>query len=484
MSLLDAQIWNQRLFHGEWLPATQSLPVTEVATGEVLGQLGCAIADDVAQSAMSAKQAQQAWAALPYQERAAVFERAAQLLTEHQPEIIDWLVRESGSIQLKAGFETHISLQILKHCSALPASEQGSILPTQTGKISLAKRVPLGVIGVISPFNFPLYLALRAVAPALALGNAVVLKPDERTAVCSGFAIARFFELAGLPKGLLHVVPGGAEVGEALTLDPNIASIQFTGSTQVGRIIGANAGKTLKKVSLELGGKNSLIILPDADLELAAQNVAWGAFLHSGQICMTSGKILVHESLYEPLKQRLIEKVKNFVMGNPTDPNVNLGPLINAKQSQRVQQLVNDAVTHGATLEVGGQADGVFFQPTVLSGVTAENPIFSEEIFGPVAVLIPFSSDAEAVELANMGDYGLSAGIISSNVAHAMQIGAQLKVGLLHINDQTVNDETVNPFGGFGASGNGTRIGGLANLDEFTQWQWMTIQTQAPNYPF
>jgi benzaldehyde dehydrogenase (NAD) len=327
-------------------------------------------------------------------------------------------------------------------------------------------------------------LALRAVGPALAFGNAVVLKPDERTAVCSGYAIARIFELAGLPKGLLHVLPGGADTGEALTLDPHIASIQFTGSTQVGRIIGANAGKTLKKVSLELGGKNSLIILDDADLDLAAENIAWGAFLHSGQICMTSGKILIHEKIYDALKARVIEKVKRFVVGNPLEQNVTIGPLINEKQSKRVEALVQAAVEHGATLEVGGKANGPFFEPSVLSQVQADNPIFSEEIFGPVAVLIPFASDEQAIELANKGDYGLSAGIISSNVGRAMQLGAQLNVGLLHINDQTVNDETINPFGGFGASGNATRIGGPANPDEFTQWQWMTIQAEAPRYPF
>ncbi len=484
MSILTKEIWDKKLFNGSWQSSQQTYKVVEVATGQGLGEIGYAAAQDVVDAAQQAKSAQQAWWALSYQERQAVFERAAALLTEHQADVIDWLVKESGSLQLKAGFEVSIAIQVLKHCIGLPAMDQGTVLPTQNGKLSIAKRLPLGVVGVISPFNFPLYLALRAVAPALALGNAVVLKPDERTAVCSGYAIARIFELAGLPKGLLHVLPGGAEVGEALTLDENIASIQFTGSTNVGRIVGANAAKTLKKVSLELGGKNSLIILDDADIELAAENIAWGAFLHSGQICMTSGKILIHQNIYEQVKQRVIEKVKNFVVGNPSEGHVTIGPLINAKQAQRVEQLVNAAVAEGATLEVGGHADGVFFEPTVLSDVTANNSIFSEEIFGPVAVLIPFTTDEQAIELANDGDYGLSAGVISSNVGRAMQLGAQLKVGLLHINDQTVNDETVNPFGGFGASGNGTRIGGPANADEFTQWQWMTVQAQAPHYPF
>lgn len=484
MSMLAKEIWNKKLFQGSWKTAQNGYDVVEVATGQILGEIGYASAQDVVNAAQQAKSAQKRWWALSYQERQAVFERAVQVLTENQAEVIEWLVKESGSLQLKAGFEVNISIQVLKHCVALPAADQGALLPTQNGKLSMAKRVPLGVVGIISPFNFPLYLALRAVAPALALGNAVVLKPDERTAVCSGYAIARVFELAGLPEGLLQVLPGGTEVGEALTLDKNIASIQFTGSTNVGRIVGANAAKTLKKVSLELGGKNSLIILDDADVELAAENIAWGAFLHSGQICMTSGKILIQEKIYPQVKQRVIEKVKNFVVGNPAQADTTIGPLINARQSQRVEQLVSAAVEQGATLETGGRANGVFFEPTVLADVTPDNSIFSEEIFGPVAVLIPFGSDEQAAELANDGDYGLSAGIITSNIGRGMQLGSQLNVGLLHINDQTVNDETVNPFGGFGASGNGTRIGGPANADEFTQWQWVTVQAQAPHYPF
>lgn len=484
MTLLDSSIWNNKLFDGTWFESEQNYTVVEVATGESLGQIGYATPSNVSQAAEQAQQAQKKWWALSYQERQSIFEKAVQIATEHQDELVNWLIRESGSLALKASFEVSVSIQMLKNCVGFPALDQGNILPSKNGKLSLAKRLPLGVVGVISPFNFPLYLALRAVAPALAFGNAVVLKPDERTAVCSGYAIARIFELAGLPKGLLHVLPGGADTGEAITLDSNIASIQFTGSTEVGRIIGANAGKTLKKVSLELGGKNSLIILDDANLDLAAENIAWGAFLHSGQICMTSGKILIHKKIYDALKTRVIEKVKRFVVGNPLDSNVTIGPLINEKQSKRVENLVHRAVEHGATLEVGGQANGCFFEPSVLSQVTSDNPIFSEEIFGPVAVLIPFSSDEEAIELANAGDYGLSAGIITSNVGRGMQLGSKLKVGLLHVNDQTVNDETINPFGGFGASGNGTRIGGAANPDEFTQWQWMTIQPEAPHYPF
>lgn len=484
MSLITQSIWNGKLFNGTWFDTENHYSVEEVATGETLGKIGYADKYNVIEAGKQAQKAQKDWWALSYQERQTVFERAVEIVVEHQAELVEWIVKESGSIGLKANFEVNIALQVLKNCVAIPSMDQGTVLPTSNGKVSIAKRLPLGVVGVISPFNFPLYLAIRAVAPALAFGNAVILKPDERTAVCSGYAIARIFELAGLPKGLLHVLPGNAETGEAITIDSNINSIQFTGSTAVGRIIGANAGKTLKKVSLELGGKNSLIILEDANIELAAKNIVWGAFLHSGQICMTSGKILIHQNIYAELKNKVVEKVKEFVVGNPTQDNVTIGPLINEKQSLRVKQLVNDAIEHGAILEIGGNSKGAFFEPSVLSAVKQDNPIFSEEIFGPVAVLIPFSTDQEAIDLANMGDYGLSAGIITSNVGRGMKLGQQLKVGLLHINDQTVSDETLNPFGGYGSSGNSTRIGGPANPDEFTQWQWVTIQAEAPSYQF
>lgn len=483
MPFLDHILWNKKVFNGQWSDASKSYDVIDKASSNILGQIGCADANSVSASSVIAKNKQIAWWQKTYLDRQNIFENAVKVAQENQNEIIDWLMKESGSLRMKAAFETQITIQILKNCISLPTTEQGQVLPSTNGKLSIARRFPLGVVGVISPFNFPLYLAMRAVAPALALGNAVILKPDERTAVCGGMIIARIFELAGLPEGLLHVLPGGADVGEAMTLDKNIASIQFTGSTAVGKIIAENAAKTLKKVSLELGGKNSLIILDDANIETAAANIAWGAFLHSGQICMTSGKILIHESIYKKVKNRIIEKVLDYSVGSPLDESTIIGPLIDVKQANRVIQLVKNAVQHGAKLEIGGTADGVFVQPTVLSDVDKSNPIFSEEIFGPVAVLIPFSTDEEAIALANEGDYGLSAGIITSNAGRGISLGQQLHVGLLHINDQTVNDETLNPFGGFGASGNGTRIGAPANIDEFTQWQWMTIQSQAPLYP-
>ncbi|WP_454838129.1 MULTISPECIES: benzaldehyde dehydrogenase [Pseudomonas] len=483
-NFLPAGLWNERLFTGTWeAGAVAASQVLEPATGNLLGYVANADAGQVAASAKIASTAQISWYQQPYDERAALFRKAAQIAEQHFEAIVDWLVRESGSTRAKAAFETSISIKVLHESAGLPSRSQGEVLPSVPGRLSLARRRPLGVVGVISPFNFPLYLAIRAVAPALATGNAVVLKPDPRTAVCGGFVIARLFELAGLPAGLLHVLPGGVDAGAALTSDPHVAMIQFTGSTAAGRKVGEAAGRHLKKVSLELGGKNSLIVLDDADLDLALANATWGVYLHQGQICMSTGRLLVQRAIYDRFLERLVVKAKSLTVGDPATSEVHLGPLINAQQRDHAHRVVQAAQQAGATLEAGGGYEGLFFEPTVLGGVTRDNPAFNDEIFGPVAVVVPFDTDEEAVALANDTEYGLSAAVLSRDVGRALKLGEQLRVGLLHINDQTVNDEVINPFGGVGASGNGTSIGGAANWEEFTQWQWLTVKGEAPAYP-
>lgn len=481
--LLDQDVWNAHVFTGIWQAGSSTADVLEPATGGQLGQIGMADPAVIAASSAAAAQAQTAWAALPYDQRSAVLRAAARLAEQHFDEIVDWIVRESGSTRAKAAFETSVTVKALHEASGLPSRSAGEVLPSVPGRLSLARRRPLGVVGVISPFNFPLYLAIRAVAPALALGNAVVLKPDPRTAVCGGFIIARLFELAGLPAGALHVLPGDGAAGAALTADPHVAMIQFTGSTNAGRKVGEAASRNLKKVSLELGGKNSLIVLDDADIDLAIKNTAWGAYLHQGQICMATGRVLVHRKIYDRFVGKLVEKAKGLTLGNPATGDVALGPLINATQRDHVATVVEQAQKAGAKIETGGKYRDLFFEPTVLSGVTPQNPAFDAEIFGPVAVVVPFDTDEEAIELANRTEYGLSMAIVTANVGRALQLGERLRTGLLHINDQTVNDEVINPFGGVGASGNGTSIGGPANWEEFTQWQWLTIKGEAPAYP-
>jgi benzaldehyde dehydrogenase (NAD) len=263
---------------------------------------------------------------------------------------------------------------------------------------------------------------MRSVAPALAAGNAVVLKPDPQTPVSGGFFIAEAFAEAGLPEGVLHVLPGGADVGEALCTEPTISMIAFTGSTAAGRKVGEVCGRELKKMALELGGKNPLIVLEDADLDVAASNAAWGSFLHQGQICMATGKILVHAAIAEGLVSKLVTKAKAMIVGDPAVvKEAAIGPVINEKQRNRIHNIVQDSVAAGAKLETGGEYTDLFYRPTVLSGVRPGMRAFEEEIFGPVAVVVTVASDEEAIRLANQTDYGLSAGIAFENRVVAYQ---------------------------------------------------------------
>ncbi|MEX0165574.1 benzaldehyde dehydrogenase [Pseudomonas brassicacearum] len=483
--LLSQVIESECVFNGDWVPASGPLQsIIEPATGERL--MRCATADsaDIAKASRDAAVAQPGWAALGPRQRAAIFRKAADVAEQSFDELALYVARETGAALFKGQHEVREAIVLLHQAAGLLSQAHGVVLPSEAGRLSYARRQPLGVVGVISPFNFPLVLSMRSVAPALAAGNAVVLKPDPQTPVSGGFLIARLFEVAGLPKGLLQVLPGAADAGEALCRDPNVRMIAFTGSTGAGRKVAEVAGRNLKKVALELGGKNPLIILEDADLDLAARNAAWGAWLHQGQICMATGLILAHESIAEELTRKLVEKARALTVGNAAQGEAALGPLINQRQLKRVHDIVSDSVRAGARLEAGGEHDRLFYQATVLSGVKPGMRAFDEEVFGPVATVVSFATDDEAVELANRTEYGLAAAIISPSVGRAMAIGERLQCGMLHINDQTVADECVNPFGGRGASGNGGSVGGPADWDEYTQWQWVTVKDQAPVYPF
>jgi benzaldehyde dehydrogenase (NAD) len=340
------------------------------------------------------------------------------------------------------------------------------------------------VVGVITPWNFPIVLAMRSIGPALALGNAVVLKSDPNTPVSGGVIIARVFEEAGLPEGVLHVLGGGADVGQALVEDPNVRMISFTGSTRVGRIVGEAAGRGLKRMVLELGGNCPLIVLDDADIEAASSAGAWGSFLHQGQICIAVSRHLVHESIAEDYLAALAERAGRLTVGNPATSEVALGPIINQKQVERVQRIVDETVTAGASALVGGTHDGPFFPATVLRDVLPEMAAFKEEIFGPVAAVTTFRTDEEAVELANATDYGLAAAVQSGSQSRAADLAEGLHAGMVHVNDQTVNEEPPAPFGGFKCSSNGGHFGGVSQLELWTEWQWLTSAEKAHTFPF
>ncbi|MFE2431139.1 benzaldehyde dehydrogenase [Streptomyces sp. NPDC059373] len=485
MSLLDPTIWSGTLNIGGWSPGTGGAhAVIEPATGDTLEHIGLADADDVARAACRAAEAQPAWARAPYTERAAVLRRAGDLFVERADEIQDWLIREAGSIPGKAAFETATAAQECYEAAALVSRPVSDLLQSAEPRLSMVRRVPAGVVGVIAPFNVPLILAIRSVAPALALGNSVVLKPDARTAVGGGVSIMRVFEEAGLPEGVLCLVPGGAEAGAALVADPRVRVISFTGSTAAGRKVGAAAAHHLKRAHLELGGNSALVVLPDADLERAASIAAWGSFFHQGQVCMTTGRHLVHESIADEYTERLVEKARHLPVGDPAKEQVALGPVIDAGQRDKIHHLVRASVDGGARLAAGGTYEDLFYRPTVLTGVTDSSPAYTEEVFGPVAPIRTFANADEAVALATASAYGLSLGILTRDVMRGLELAERIPTGLVHINDQTVNDEAVAPFGGVAASGTGSRFGGVANIEAFTETRWITARAEAAVYPF
>lgn len=481
-----ADVWNGKIYSGGWkLPGLGTEDVTEKATGARLGTTGIASAGDIAAAAAAARKAQKAWARLAGPQRGDILREAARLVLAHADELTEQLARETGSIRAKAQWEVKVTARELLEAASLGSQPQGLLTQTmESGFQSIARRIPLGIIGIITPWNSPFILGVRAIAPALAMGNAVLLKPDVQSPIIGGVAFARILEEAGLPAGLFHVLPGAAETGAALVKEPLINMISFTGSSRVGREVGAVASGQLKRVSLELGGNNPFIVLDDADVEAAASAGAWGSFFHQGQICLTTGRHLVHESIADAYVEALTRKAKALVVGNPLDEKVQVGPIINERQAANAERIVSQTIAKGAKLLAGGSRNGIFFEPTVIAGVTAGMAAFDEEIFGPVAAVTTFRTDDEAIALANATEYGLSSAVASANLARAQRIADELHSGVIHINDQTVVHGIYGPIGGVGISGNGFGHGASSNADQFTEWQWITVHAQLPHYPF
>jgi benzaldehyde dehydrogenase (NAD) len=487
VGLLDSVDWQGNIFlRGAWRQGRGGdYPVVEPATGDELGRMGSATPQDVAEAGAAAVEAQAEWAALPHTARARVLRRAGDLWQQHADEISGWNVREVGAVPGLAGFALHVAAEECYEAASLPSRAVGEVLPSEEPRLSMARRMPAGVVSVISPFNVPIILGIRSVAPALALGNAVLLKPDPRTAVTGGTIMARVFEEAGLPAGVLQVLPGGGDVGEAVVTDPNVRVVSFTGSTAVGRHIGELAGRHLKRAHLELGGNSALLVLDDADVDAAVNLAAWGSFFHQGQICMTVGRHLVHESLYDDFVERLADKANGLPVGNPATDEVALGPVIDAGQRDKIHDRVTTSSKQGAKLAAGGEYQDLFYRPTVLADIPVTAPAYAEEVFGPVAPVTRARSVEDAIDLARGSEYGLSLGIVTRDVMHGLAVAEQIPSGIVHINDQTVNDEANVPFGGVGASGTGSRFGGAAaNIEAFTETRWITMRGQPASYPF
>ena len=469
-----------------WEPgAGAAVEDLEPATGRLIATVPGSTTDDVARAAAAAKAAQPAWAETSYQERARILRRAADIYEANRDEFGTWTMRETGASHSKMHHESNFAYGEMLAAATLPWQPYGSLVPSVVkGRLSMVRRIPVGVVGAITPWNSPSVLGMRVVAPALALGNAVVLKPDPQTPVIGGAMFEAVFREAGLPDGVLQVVVGGADVGEALVTDPNVSMVSFTGSTAAGRRVGELAGARLKKVSLELGGNNAFIVLDDADFDAAVNAGAFSSFQFQGQVCFAAGRHIVHESLARDYVDVLRDKAQHLRLGDPYREDVQIGPIVNEKQIRRVDDIVQRSVSGGARLVTGGTHEGLFYTPTVLSDVTTELPAWTDEIFGPVAPVTTFRTDDEAVALANQSEYGLVGAVYSRSMSRGLSIAQRIKAGMVHVNDGTLNDEATIPFGGTGMSGNGSRYGGEANLDNFSEWQWVTVRDEPPTFPF
>ncbi|MEU1660283.1 aldehyde dehydrogenase family protein [Streptomyces griseofuscus] len=477
----------QQYIDGEWRPGSGSWDVIDFNPydDEKLASITVATVDEVDRAYRAAERAQKAWADTNPYARRSVFERVLRLVEDREQEIADLIIAELGGTRVKAGFELHLAKEFLRESVHLALRPEGRILPSPgEGKENRVYRVPVGVVGVISPFNFPFLLSLKSVAPALALGNGVVLKPHQNTPIAGGTLIARLFEEAGLPAGLLNVVVTDiAEIGDAFIEHPVPKVISFTGSDQVGRHVATVCAANFKRSVLELGGNSALVVLDDADLDYAVDAAVFSRFVHQGQVCMAANRVLVDRSVADEFTEKFVAKVRTLKVGDPSDPETVIGPVINSAQANAVSGVVEQALAEGATALVHGGTTNNLVEPSVLTGVPADSPLLQQEVFGPVVFLVPFDGEEEAVRIVNDTPYGLSGAVHTGNIERGVSFAKRVDTGMFHVNDGTVHDEPIVPFGGEKHSGVG-RLNGETTLEAFTTVKWISVQHGRSGFPF
>jgi acyl-CoA reductase-like NAD-dependent aldehyde dehydrogenase len=476
---------------GNWVDAADGATFEDgdPYTGDVVATIAAAGAEDARDAVKAAEDAFAEWSAAPPAVRPGVFLKAADILESRRDEVVSLLARETGCGFGFGMFQMGFVPGLFRQAAGIAYAPIGQVIPSDVpGTFAMGLRRPAGVVGAIAPWNAALILSARSIAAPLVLGNTVVLKPSEWSPIAGGLIWAEIFSEAGLPDGALNVVthaPGGAgPIGDELVSNPAVRRINFTGSTNTGRKLAEAAGRHLKRVVLELGGYNPLIVLGDADLEYAVNASAFGAFLHQGQICMSARKIIVERSIADEFTERLAEKTKSLKAGDPKEHDTIIGPLINEEALATVRTRVEGAVANGARVLAGGEAvDGNVFQATLIADVPEDSELATKETFGPVAAIEVVESPDEAIARANATTYGLAAGILTSNSDRGFSLAQQLDSGIVHVNDQPVGDEPQMPFGGVKDSGWG-RFGGQAVIDEFTELRWVTVQSGTHPFPF
>jgi acyl-CoA reductase-like NAD-dependent aldehyde dehydrogenase len=475
---------------GEWTDAGSgnTFDDTDPYTGDVVAQVAAGTREDAARAIEAAAAAFQEWSQTPPAVRQGLFLEAADILESRRDEIVSLLARETGCTFGFGMFQMGFTPGLLRQAAGAAYTPVGEVIPSDMpGAFAMGIRQPVGVVGAIAPWNAALILSLRSITAPIAYGNTVVLKPSELSPFTGGLVWGEIFAEAGFPAGVLNIVthaPGEAgPIADELVENPAVRRINFTGSTQTGRKLAEAAGRNLKRVVLELGGYNPLIVLDDADVDYAVDAATFGSFLHQGQICMSARKILVERSIAHTFVPKLVAKTGTLKLGDPNEHDTIIGPLITEAAVETVKARVDDAVAKGAKVLVGGEAVGSCYQATLITDVPDDSDFARIETFGPVAAIEIVDDADAAVERANATGYGLSAGIITTDPDRGFRLAQRIEAGIVHVNDQPVHDEPQMPFGGVKDSGWG-RFGGRAAMDEFTELRWVTLQSGTRPFPF
>ena len=481
------KIYKNMYVGGRWWPVEKTFSDINPSDDSEWARVPDVGVAEVRNAIDSAHHAFENWSNLPFNQRAHFMTKIAEIFEKRKMDVVKALRTEAGGWFGKSMFEASYVPEVFCAAAAMNYQSIGEVIPSEFGKLSMAIRRPVGVVSVISPWNFPAILTSRGIAFALAAGNTVVLKPSEETPYCGGLLFAEIFEEAGVPGGVLNVITCSRDnvaiVGEELIEHPLVKGVSFTGSTAVGREIAARAGAHLKKCCVELGGKDALIVCDDADMDRATGAANFGSFMHQGQICMSVEKILVQESIMQEFLERFKDRASRLKVGDPTkELDHIIGPLINDRQVIKVKSQIDDAVAKGGKIVLGGKVEGRYVEPTIITDVTSDMTLYQDETFGPVVSVIPFSTDEEAIAIANDTEYGLSSGVITKDEYRGLEIAQKLETGMCHINCSSVNDEPHAPFGGSKSSGVG-RHGGRWATDTFTETRWITLERGGRDFP-
>ena len=478
---------NKQYIGGEWRDGKSQKVLADrnPYNGKAITEFKLGSMADLDEAYRSAAAAQKVWAQVNPFAKQAILEKALAWVEQNEADITDLIIEELGGTRLKAFFEIMIVKNIMKEASTYPLRMTGEIIPsTVEGKENRLYRVPIGVVGVISPFNFPFYLGMRSVATAIGAGNGVVLKPHDDTPISGGTLLAKVFESSGIPKGLLNVIVADiGEIGNAFVEHPIPRIISFTGSEGVGRKIGEAAGRCLKKSILELGGNSALIVMADADLDYALNAAVFSRFTHQGQICMSANRILVHRSLYAKFLEKYVDRVSKLKVGDPRDPQTDIGPLMNKAQADTLTRQIQKGVAEGTSVALQGKVEGNMASPTIFKDVKPDMYVAQNEMFGPAVCVMPFDTEQEAIDITNKSAFGLSGAIHTRDAERGAELAKQIDSGAIHINDGTINDDPLVAFGGEKASGVG-RLNGRWALEEFTTLKWISVQHTKRHFPF